>query len=149
MDFPQQHLGHSYGPAPTNDQLGISNRISGSLEAVHGLIEIDPDDHIVAAVKKLLADGYKGQALWNILTALRGPDDEEHVRTALKEATTGVLRHKLGLNQWDVGAFISNPDEKYFLEVRKQTSICKNWHFIKHASAAFTSLGLIWDEVNG
>lgn len=146
MDFPKEHLGHSYGPAPTNDQLGISNRISDSLEAAHDLIEIDPDDHIVTAVKKLLADSYKGQDLWNILTALRGPDNKDE---RLKEATTGVLRHKLWLDDWSIGLFVSNPDEQAFLEIRKQIDIGQNSHFTRHIMAAFKSIGLQWNEVNG
>lgn len=146
MDFPKQHLGHSYGPAPTNDQLGISNRISGSLEAVNGLIEIEPDDHIVAAVKKLLADGYKGQDLWNILTALRGPDEVDSLHW--KASTTGVIRHTLGLKNNDVAGFLSNEDSLSFVGTRTVDESEHSHHFTSHARYAFESLGLNWDEVN-
>lgn len=136
MDFPKQHLGHSYGPAPTNSQLGISSQINSS-EAI--------DDHIVVAVKKLLADGYKGQDLWNILTALRGPDNGDNL---LKEATTAVLRHKLWLDEWSIGLFASNPDEQALLEIRKQIDVGENSHFTRHIMAAFKSIGLNWNGVN-
>jgi hypothetical protein len=138
MDFPKQHLGHSYGPAPTNNQLGISVQEKTSTP-------IEPDDHIVAAVKNLLAYGYKGEELWSILTALRGPDNQSEMA---KDATTAIIRHTLGLKNGNIGLFISHKDNEYYAKLRTSVREYSGHHFHYHAKKAFKALNLKWDEVN-
>lgn len=77
--------------------------------------------------------------LWDILTALRGPDDGDN---NVKAATTGVIRH--AVCGYDCPGMV-NRDSKYEKHVRE--SLPDN-HFTRHAVGAFRALGLKWHEVN-
>jgi hypothetical protein len=99
-----------------------------------------------------------GKTLWNIISALRGPDrdlrilgDKELDMNSVKDATTCVLRYALGLNygiQDGTGGnywFSVNADTKAFAEYRKNIPYD---HFGQHARDAFRALGLEWTKVN-
>lgn len=110
-------------------------------------------------------DRFERKCLWNVLTALRGPDLEDVGKLnmrAVKHATTGVIRwHVLGPN---AGRFVNDdeagvqhekygclygPDSAAHLEVRKSLAGKSNlFHFFRHARDAFEALGLKWDAVN-
>ena len=80
--------------------------------------------------------------LWNVLSALRGPDEDNlgHV----KFDTTGVIRHTVGIipgPTWMVAV----PDAQRYANARKTL---EDSHFVIHARRAFIALGLKWDEVN-
>ena len=82
--------------------------------------------------------------LWEVLTALRGPDYGESYNT--KRATTAVIRyHALGSSA--VRGFAQvRPDDEYSVRTRCEM---KGRHFIDHAILAFDALGLKWCEHNG
>ena len=93
--------------------------------------------------------------LWDILSALRGPDHDHAIHA--KEATTAVVRYAIGLDDIHFTRAIVNPDTTDFVNrrvtgtgkypisnVRSATSN----HFIRHQSNAFTALGLSWDSLN-
>ena len=89
-----------------------------------------------------------GAELWNILTALRGPDNHSD---ELKDATTAVIRWYAGIPQENSGYAISLPDSEASAEFR--VKLLKNLkgkdrHFVSHARGAFEALGLNWYEVN-
>jgi hypothetical protein len=79
--------------------------------------------------------------VWSILSALRGPDDNNSV---LKEATTAVIRrHLLGELADNYGdSFIDSPDS-----VKIRISATRS-HFIDHARLAFAALDLKWGKLN-
>ncbi|HEX9052280.1 MAG TPA: hypothetical protein VF841_17255 [Anaeromyxobacter sp.] len=94
-------------------------------------------------------------ALWDVLTALRGPDrtygdtigGESAVAT--KGATTAVLRDALGLTEHrnEIGAD-SGPDstERAALRSRFPAYVLGgDGHFLAHIRRAFEVLGLPWD----
>ncbi len=89
--------------------------------------------------------------LWQVLSALRGPDSES---IDAKEASTSVIRHAIGLT--DTGNLIINPDGEGKLAMRTDldeggwTKLRANtsFHFTHHTRQAFEVLGLKWDEVN-
>lgn len=91
-------------------------------------------------------------ALWNVLTALRGPDNEDE---DVKRATTEVIRwHFLGKDpnmDGFSGSFVGPDDEgsrrlRVFLS--GPSGAIELSHFRGHAKLAFAALGLKWDEVN-
>jgi hypothetical protein len=84
------------------------------------------------------------QRLWDVLSALRGPDSAE---LDLKIATTAVIRQ----------IFFKNIILPYSLTVECDSSESKKYreelvgtasHFYVHAKRAFFALGLDWNEVN-
>lgn len=96
----------------------------------------------------------EAEQLWDVLTALRGPDNEDG---DVKLATTEVIRwHFLGkapdMTSFS-GSFIA-PDSigsmhmRVYLEANKWYATPSNGHFLGHAMRAFKALGLKWDEVN-
>jgi hypothetical protein len=91
-------------------------------------------------------DGDDGatSALWNVLSALRGPDEDDHM-DALKCSTTAVIRHAIGLK---TDSLVICPDEERAVEARKMVDDATT-HFIWHAKNAFSVLGLKWTENNG
>ena len=127
--------------------------------------------HLEAAIKDLrvkVSDNYTvsthvrtaGRQLWDVLTALRGPDDA-CVSSVVKEATTGVVRYAvLGptFRHCREGEFIFNGaiygwDLPVYVEVRTKMEVEVNHfnhfnHFYHHAKWAFEALGLSWDQVN-
>lgn len=91
-----------------------------------------------------------GSELYNILTALRGPDSEDY---SLKSCTTAVLRRAIGLP--GEGASIgydSYEDTQEFVEQRKHHRAVedetKEGHFLQHVRLGFASAGLKLNAVN-
>lgn len=121
--------------------------------------EIDP---ILAQVVKYLNKGTDAKSLWDVLTALRGPDakidglPDTIIHTGfsmdeVKDATTCVLRYALGLQygikngHGDSYWFSLHPDSKKLAEYRKTIPY---GHFRNHAEDAFRALGLSWSKIN-
>lgn len=116
-----------------------------------------------------------GRHLWRILSALRGPDAlimprqgarriptingeplrEWHLKE-VKAATSGVIRYSIGLTaQGTMIRLVTNSDSKEHLAVRKLLLEAENndqpiveYHFLRHAMAAFEALELDWNKVN-
>lgn len=82
------------------------------------------------------------EKLWKVLTAFRGPDSES---VEEKACTTAVIRETAlpGVSQL---AFFSD-DSSVYAKRRTSLHFTSN-HFLSHATAAFTALGLDWDKFN-
>lgn len=87
---------------------------------------------------------------WDVLSALRGPDDGNNL---LKEATVAVVRGRV-LPRGPRGAklvgpmgVMANPDTPA-LARRRRDRVGMHGHFLVHARAAFTALGLSWERTN-
>lgn len=83
----------------------------------------------------------EGEQLWDVLTALRGPDVQNE---EVKRATTGVIRYFL-LGASVPGCTTSNPDAPELAAVRRKLV---DSHFTGHARKAFRVLGLKWRSCN-
>jgi hypothetical protein len=102
--------------------------------------------------------------LWDVLSALRGPDcsyetmqenaiyasgdvrlAEDTRMNELKKATTAVIRHAIGMriNQ----GLVVRKDTPKFSELRR--NLTGYTHFVSHLQRAFEALGLDWWETNG
>jgi hypothetical protein len=87
--------------------------------------------------------------LWNVLSALRGPDCPDPTASNdynVKLATTSVIRHAIGLRWRNV--LDINPDQGAFVEIRQEVLNGNDHHFKGHAINAFNDLGLKWNGVN-
>ncbi len=86
----------------------------------------------------------EGAKIWDILSALRGPDSDD-VHT--KAATTSVIRyHAIGKL---AGQFsLVGPDNESKCAFRLNEMNRNGEHFWRHAWSAFRALGLKWGEVN-
>lgn len=92
------------------------------------------------------------QELWTVISALRGPDGGDD---NFKQATTCVIRHKLGFrnepeNDWI--PFVVNSDtlENTFIRkcLHRDRFKDKYSHFYNHVRSAFVVLNLDWDNTN-
>lgn len=84
--------------------------------------------------------------LWDILCALRGPDNHN---SPLKSSTTAVIRMAaLGKHSHPVCVADFAEDEKRSVSLRKTLHGEIEDHFNWHAWMAFEALGLKWDELN-
>jgi hypothetical protein len=101
-------------------------------------------DRIVEFLNYGYGDDVATSALWNVLSALRGPDEDDRME-ALKCSTTAVIRHAIGLK---TDSLVIGPDEDRAVEVRKMVEELAPTHFIWHAKNAFSALGLKWAENN-
>ena len=88
--------------------------------------------------------------IWNILSALRGPDSENWgIGIREKSATTAIIRHKVfgaTLENSSVGVS-SHPDRQDYADYRKTDNFISS-HFSSHTKEAFSALNLKWSEVN-
>lgn len=94
------------------------------------------------------ADDKGRKEMWDILTALRGPDNENSQE---KSATTAVIRYMLlGEKTYKTISKLAlvHPDSKEKADYRYNYKKGILGHFGIHAVEAFTALGLKWDEVN-
>jgi len=82
--------------------------------------------------------------LWNILSALRGPDHEGSYDTKL--VTTAIIRSRL-LGK-DVGRNTGVVFNSSDTHAEDRRSLSMSIHFLRHARYAFDALGLKWDENN-
>lgn len=88
------------------------------------------------------------EKLWDVLTALRGPDYVGGDESQIKSATTSVIREKVFTERSRVHEFaIILKDEEDYILVRK-TLPHHDDHFVHHARRAFRALGMRWDELN-
>lgn len=114
---------------------------------------------VLGLLVKSINTSVDGKLIWNVVSALRGPDRNlivdggERDMTDVKDATTCVLRYALGLNYGIrngrfVGSywFSVHEDTKEFAEYRRERIPYD--HFGLHARDAFRALGLSWDRVN-
>jgi hypothetical protein len=84
--------------------------------------------------------------LWDVLSALRGPDYEESVD---KDATTAVIREAFLGPKTQVFPADFAVDSAERAERRDDmVSGSESYHFLSHARNAFDALGLKWFEVN-
>lgn len=95
--------------------------------------------------------------LWDILTALRGPDNG---RDDVKNATTAIIRAAVfgaeAGTQLAERAFVKFQDETEYVEMRthltdsleKDKLVDTQYHFYDHAIQAFRALGLSWLQSN-
>ena len=114
-------------------------KAAGPAQAVEG----DTVENLLARLAGFLnKHDDQSRRLWNILTILRGPDDEN---TALKAGTTAVIRKKIGIDYGSNGCVVAE-DSQEGLKTRQDAR--GSHHFFHHAKRAFESLGLAWSEVN-
>lgn len=97
---------------------------------------------------------YDSRGLWNVLTTLRGPDNEIEL---VKLATTGLVRKCLfgdrAIRPYDEQGTLIGPggcvypatDKAEYVELRKSLELN---HFVTHGKMAFKALGLEWDKLN-
>lgn len=86
--------------------------------------------------------------LWAVLSALRGPDNSNQQD---KAATTGIIRHKIGLTQGGPNWAVVNEDSEGKAQRRADAELAItniHYHFQQHAAKAFSALGMKWGEVN-
>jgi hypothetical protein len=116
------------------------------LKQIDKLFSYKPKDETYT--KKDQATFLAIRELWDVLTALRGPDD--YKLDYAKEATTAVIRSTafpktFARNNDNVPAIFAK--DSLSLTV-KRNDIPRSSHFQRHAEDAFTALGLQWDENN-
>jgi hypothetical protein len=90
-------------------------------------------------------DFYEKKKLWDVLTALRGPDDGNDYS---KNATTGVVRYyALGpiLNEDPIGAVVNKDRASFVID---RSSFSGTSHFSDHIRKAFSVLELDWTRLN-
>ena len=96
---------------------------------------------MLALIELGLDSGY-GASLWEVLTALRGPDSGD---STAKLATTAVIRKAAFPSEPNVGAVYGEDTEHYLAyRTRLWADDDCNWHFTSHAQRAFRALGLEW-----
>ena len=88
----------------------------------------------------------EAREMWNILSALRGPDTvDSH---AEKKCTTAVIRMKvLGQSLDGKIPAIMEKDNSFKADNRVNIEF-ESYHFKSHMEYAFEALGLKWNEVN-
>ena len=98
------------------------------------------------AIEEMLTEEYSG-ALWDILTALRGPDSRDR---KIKYATTALIRSAAFPSRPCEDRSVFGHDSKKL--VKRRSSLFRQKkdypHFREHISDAFKALGLKLFEVN-
>jgi hypothetical protein len=106
--------------------------------------KVEPWRAELARIVKFLNKNTDGsKALWDVLSALRGPDS---CSDAEKDATTAVVRHTIGLNRYLFGLIV-DPDRADNIDMRAGWKF-RSSHFQSHAKQAFDALDLKWTELN-
>jgi hypothetical protein len=117
-----------------------------------------------SVVNELKREDTESEKFWLVLSALRGPDKEFDANDyfcAVKRATTGIIRHTIGI-ETRIGfascGIAVNRDDEINAHLRrcltsndkkdKELQETVGEHFIDHAVKAFRVLGLSWDKVN-
>jgi hypothetical protein len=107
--------------------------------------------NLLKRVVEYITNDPHGDELYNILTALRGPDDANY---DLKECTTAVLRNAVGLlgSVSTGGGYDSNEDSPKLMRRRKEFEAHRHddqgnakfndRHFLAHIKQAFEAVGL-------
>lgn len=83
--------------------------------------------------------------LWDVLSALRGPDLEDSEE--IKNCTTAVIRAAIGMKGEPILPAHIEADCAPLAERRIQLPL-GGYHFKCHAERAFKALGLKWFEIN-
>lgn len=109
---------------------------------------LDLIDNALATESRVVAED-----VWDVLSALRGPDAESAVAFEIKLATTAVIRKvafpRLFAGNTLFSKAMSRFDDEGKLETRsRDTRTVVGWHFHNHVANAFYSLGLKYEEVN-
>lgn len=92
-----------------------------------------------------MLDGQKySMDLWNVLTALRGPDSRDR---KIKYATTALIRSAAFPKRPCEDLSVFGDDAPHLVERRREMQDLN--HFREHVKDAFDSLDLKWGEVNG
>lgn len=106
-------------------------------------------------LRRFMEEAPQGEAedLWDVLTALRGPD-RGHDSLRLKGAVTAVIRREVFGHELEPlfgGTILSNYDDhdKAFLRRRRDADDRSGSHFLAHARDAFLVLGLDWRDGPG
>ena len=106
--------------------------------------KVDPWRAELARIVRFLNKGSDdSRALWDVLSALRGPDFNENAQI-IKRFTTSVIREKVGLEPDMLPAEV-RPDSVDGPAVRSEVPY---GHFYRHAYDAFHALGLDWPKTN-
>jgi hypothetical protein len=103
-------------------------------------------------------DSLLAEQLWNILSALRGPDSAHGAAGQIKDATTAVLR-KVSFPKtfaYDSPSFVSRTlavaenDCAISVMLRNSGSVAEvaGDHFESHIKVGFKALGLKWESPN-
>jgi hypothetical protein len=90
------------------------------------------------------------QHVWDVLTALRGPDYSVGGGME-KTATTALIRSKVFGSPTSMVRFFAKVrriDTSDLTIVRRSLDSTRHSHFYRHAERAFAALDLKWDEVN-
>lgn len=92
-------------------------------------------------IQEMLNNHTYSADLWDVLTALRGPDCRNH---KLKMATTAVIRDAaFPKHPTSLLSFYGRDDHKSFVRRKKMFKDKENRpHFREHVASAFESLGL-------
>jgi hypothetical protein len=129
-----------------------------------------PPSPVLTTLRSMFnTDTVDAREAWNIISALRGPDNSAS-KGIVKYATTSVIRWKaLGLEANNKNLFPENdygqpltynyhgmtvaPDCEEFVAVRKSLHAydgryITDEHFMQHVRWAFFELRLEWDKVN-
>jgi hypothetical protein len=100
---------------------------------------------------RTIANGHK-QDVWDVLTALRGPDEERAGMciTEFKASSTAVVRHALlGEDANQVGYLMMvHPDSAEAKKARTAEDPPVGGHFRRHINSAFRALKMKWNRVN-
>lgn len=112
-------------------------------EILQQIVDLLSEDDGSGLALNTNSEGFK---LWSVLTALRGPDNDDEV---VKKATTAVIRWKVGIPKDNSGGAVVNADSSEYKNIRVGlTSEFCSPHFLVHVQNAFTALGLEWSGVN-
>jgi hypothetical protein len=117
-------------------------------------ITIDPKPKTVMGALKAIdkivmgLSNLKRRKLWDVLSALRGPDN---AAPGVKTSTTALIRYR-AFPEWcsesTFPAMASSLDNIVRLKYRR-SKLQRCTHFSDHARKAFLALGLEWDKDNG
>ena len=96
------------------------------------------------AIRALLRNKKLDQKkVWEILTSLRGEDEGSDI---IKEATTALIRGRLGLKEVPHWLLAIHLQDTKVLAEKRYAMVCR--HFKMHVIKAFNALNLKWYEVN-
>lgn len=95
-------------------------------------------------IQEMLSDRSYSLELWNVLTALRGPDSRNR---KIKYATTALIRSAAFPKRPCEDLSVFGVDSPALAERRREIHDLN--HFQEHAKDAFDALGLKWGEANG
>lgn len=101
------------------------------MHVVHEHATLDEAREVWRRVVELVnRGGSGGRALWDLMTALRGPD--AYGQTAIKAATTEVIRRDAGLDRWgSLGRVVGIAEDGVAFDAGDGCEA--SGHFLRHA----------------